>query len=77
MAGDKVNKCLLKSHLARLGDTQADLAEEMGISLSRLNAKINETGGAEFTQTEISFIAKRYGLTAKETMRIFFDNKVS
>ena len=72
-----MNERLLKSHLAKRGDTQADLANAMGISLSRLNAKINGTRGAEFTQTEISFIAERYGLSAKETVHVFFSEKVS
>lgn len=72
-----MNKCLLKSHMAKKGDTQSCLANAMGLSLSRLNAKINETAGAEFTQTEIAFISKRYRLSAGETMRIFFANEVS
>lgn len=66
-----MNKLLLKSHMAKRGDTQAVLAEAMGLSLSRLNAKINGTGGAEFTQTEIAFISERYKLSGSETMRIF------
>lgn len=72
-----MNKFLLKSHMAKKGETQAVLAEAMGISLSRLNAKINGTSGAEFTQTEISFISERYKLSASETMKIFFNEKVS
>lgn len=72
-----MNKLLLKSHMAKKGDTQAHLANAMGLSLSRLNAKINGTGGAEFTQTEIAFISDRYKLSGAEIMRIFFDKKVS
>ena len=72
-----MNKLLLKSHMAKRWDTQAVLAEAMGLSLSRLNAKINGTGGAEFTQTEIAFISERYKLSGSETMRIFFSEKVS
>lgn len=72
-----MDKLLLKSHMARKGDTQATLADAMGLSLSRLNAKINETGGAEFTQTEIAFISKRYRLSSGETMKVFFSEKVS
>lgn len=72
-----MNKLLLKSHMARRGETQAHLADAMGLSLSRLNAKINGTAGAEFTQTEIAFISERYRLSAGETMKIFFDEKVS
>lgn len=70
-----MNKLLLKSHMAKKGETQAVLAEAMGLSLSRLNAKINGTGGAEFTQTEIAFISERYKLSGSETMRIFLAKK--
>lgn len=72
-----MNKNLLKSYMAKAGDTQADLAEAIGMSLSRLNAKINETAGAEFTQSEISFISKRYRLSGREIIACFFNQKVS
>ncbi len=68
---------LLKSYIVKFGETQADLASAMGISLSRLNAKINGTGGAEFSQSEISFLANRYRLTETEIMSVFFNHKVS
>jgi hypothetical protein len=72
-----VNSQYLKS-LIRLRDgTQAILAEAMGISLSRLNAKINETNGAEFSQRELAFIRDRYHLTNKQIVDIFFKEKVS
>ncbi len=72
-----MDKKLLKSHMAKYGDTQQELANAMGISLSRLNAKINEASGAEFTQTEISFIAERYNMSPKEITLVFFARKVS
>jgi len=72
-----MNKALLKSHMAKHNDTQLTLSKALGLSLSRLNAKINETGGAEFTQTEMSFIRNRYSLSAKETELIFFAESVS
>ena len=56
---------------------QKALADAMGISLSRLNAKINETGGAEFVQSEMEFIANRYQLSADDVINIFFARKVS
>lgn len=71
-----MKKTLLRSIMIKNGDTQAALAEAMGISLSRLNAKINNNG-AEFKQAEILFIKKRYKLTAKEVNEIFFNEKVS
>lgn len=67
-----MNKNLLASVLAKNGDTQANLAKALGISLSRTNAKINESGGAQFTQSEITMIKTRYHLTAQDVDAIFF-----
>lgn len=72
-----MNKSLFLSVMVKNQDTQGTLAKAMGLSLSRLNAKINERGGAAFTQTEIAFIIQRYGLTNDEAMEIFFASKVS
>lgn len=72
-----MNKNLFRSILAKNGETQKDLANLLGISLSRTNAKINETRKAQFTQTEILVIKKHYALTAKEIDEIFFAPKVS
>ena len=57
-----MNSQLLKGIITANDGSQAVLAEAMGLSLSRLNAKINETN-AEFTQSEIAFIRDRYGLS--------------
>lgn len=70
---EKLNKLFLKSHMARYGDTQKNLADAIGLSLSRLNAKINSAKGAEFTQNEISFIAQRYKLKARDIEDVFFN----
>ena len=67
-----MNKLLLESKMKLKGDNQSKLAEHLGISLSRLNAKINETGGAEFNQGEITKIKGRYDLTPEEVDDIFF-----
>lgn len=72
-----MNKNLLASVLAERGDTQYDLAQLLGISLSRTNAKINETGGAQFNQNEITLIKNHYKLNAKMVDAIFFAPKVS
>lgn len=61
----------LKGIIRAKDGSQSVLAEAMGISLSRLNAKINETG-AEFTQSEITFIRDRYKLTKEQVTDIFF-----
>ena len=66
----------LKGIIKAKDGSQSVLADAMGISLSRLNAKINETG-AEFTQSEIAFIRDRYRLTKRQVTDIFFDQEVS
>ena len=72
-----VNKNLLISKMKLFGDIQQDLADALGISLSRTNAKINETDGAEFNKGEIAIIKFRYHLTAEEVDAIFFAQEVS
>ncbi|MDO4301224.1 MAG: XRE family transcriptional regulator [Clostridia bacterium] len=67
-----MNKSLLASVMIKNGDTQGALASAMGLSLSRLNAKINEREGAAFTQPEMEFIIKRYELSNDEAIQIFF-----
>lgn len=72
-----LNKNLLVSKMKLHGDTQADLTKWIGISLQRFNAKLNGTGGAEFTHSEIMRIKEKYNLTAEEIDKIFFDKDVS
>ncbi len=67
-----LDKNALRSVMVANGDTQATLAAAMGISLSNLNAKINEYRGLQFSQFEIDFIRRRYGLSAGDVVRIFF-----
>lgn len=72
-----MNKNELVSVMKKHGDNQSDLAEYLGISLSRLNAKINETDGAQFNQEEIKKIKIRYSLTIEQVDLIFFSDGVS
>ncbi len=72
-----MNKPLLESKMKLKQDNQSDLANYLGISLSRLNAKINEKDGAEFNQGEITEIKRRYDLTPEEVDQIFFNADVS
>ena len=72
-----MNKNMFVSKMKLFGDTQEVLAKALGISLSRLNAKINETDGAEFKQNEIRFFRNRWCLTPEEVDQIFFAQKVS
>lgn len=66
-----MNKNLLISVMKKQGDTQAMLADAMGLSLSRFNAKLNERDGAAFTQTEMNFIIHRYDIDGDMAMQIF------
>ena len=67
-----MNKNKFVSVMKLHGDTQESLAEAIGISVQRLNAKINSTCGAEFTMSEIRAIKIRYNLTCQEIDEIFF-----
>ena len=67
-----INAQKLKGFMAFNGDVQADLAEAMGISVSRLNAKINEWNGAYFTVPEIEFIKSRYNMSTEDSEQVFF-----
>ncbi len=67
-----MNAQLLKALIVKFDKNQKTLANAMGISLSCLNAKINETRRAEFKQSEIAFISKRYLLSDEEVKSIFF-----
>lgn len=66
-----MNKTLLRSIMVKHGDTNADLAELLGISVQSVSDKINERG-TEFKQGEIAKIKDRYGLTAEQVEAIFF-----
>lgn len=72
-----MNKNLFISKMKLYGDSQSDLAVAIGVSLARLNAKINETGGAEFSQSEIRKIKERYALNNNDIASIFFNDAVS
>lgn len=66
-----MNKALLRSHIIKNGDTQEKLAESIGMSLSNLNAKLNEKAAA-FRVDEITQIRERYSLSWEEVISIFF-----
>lgn len=70
-----MNANLLKAKMKEFGDTQVVLAAALGISRSRLMAKIN--GVSDFRQNEILFIKDRYALTASEINSIFFSPELS
>lgn len=66
-----MNKELLKSVMVLFGDTNASLAEYLGISEQSFCNKINENG-TEFRKREITKIKNRYGLDSDMVDRIFF-----
>lgn len=66
-----MNSQKLKGLIVTYDGNQQTLAEAMGISLSRLNAKINGWDGAQFTRDEMLFIRDRYKLTVKQFDEIF------
>jgi DNA-binding XRE family transcriptional regulator len=72
-----MDKNKLLALLAENGDTQSDLASAIGISRTRLSAKINERDNAAFTQPEIAAIKKRYSLSGEQVDAIFFALPVS
>ena len=53
--------------------TQEEVAKRIGISLSRFNAKLNETGGAEFSLGEAKSLVELFHLSPKQVDQIFFD----
>lgn len=70
-----MNSQKIKAVIVGHGETQADLADALGIALSALNARIN--GHTEFRRSEINAIRARYKLSQEETMDIFFNEAVS
>lgn len=68
-----MNKDMLKGQIRSLGMTQGDAAEKIGISLSRFNAKINGTDGAEFSLGEVQALKELLHLNPEQVDQIFFD----
>lgn len=67
-----IDKNMLKIVMVEHGDTQSDLSEALGVSLSRLNAKLNGYKGAQFTMSEMGAIRERYNLSSEEFDLIFY-----
>jgi hypothetical protein len=66
-----MNGKLLRSIMVLHGDTNASLAEFLGITEQSVSNKINENG-TEFKQGEITKIKARYSLDSDMVDRIFF-----
>ena len=72
-----MNSALLKGEIRAKSMTQEDVASEIGISLSRFNAKLNNTGGAEFSLGEVRALKELLSLDAEQMDVIFFDGMIS
>ena len=72
-----MNCALLKGKIREQAMTQGDVAEKIGISLSRFNAKLNNFAGAEFSLGEVRAIKSLLQLSSEQVGQIFFDEKVS
>ena len=72
-----MNGALLKGKIREKSLTQKDVADKIGISLSRFNAKLNNSGGAEFSLGEVRAIKNLLKLNSEQVDLIFFDTKVS
>lgn len=67
-----MNKAMLKSVMILHGDTIADLAEYLNISVQSVINKMGDKR-SEFKQSEITKIKERYDLTAEQLESIFFN----
>ncbi len=70
--GEHMNSALLKGEIRGKNMTQAAVAGEIGISLSRFNAKLNNNQGAEFSLGEIRAIKTLLNLSSEQVDHIFF-----
>ncbi len=52
--------------------TQSIVAAKIGLSLSRFNAKLNNSDGAEFSLGEIRSLKELFSLDAAQVDQIFF-----
>lgn len=68
-----MNINLLKGHIRAAGLTQEGVADKMGVSLSRLNAKLNERGGACFDLNELLDLRRILALSDKAFCAIFLE----
>lgn len=66
-----MNKDMLKGCMRSCGMTQKEVAAKMGISLSRFNAKVNETNGAELSLGETRQLRQILSLSSEQIDLIF------
>ena len=66
----------LKGIIRANGLRQRDIAEKIGVSLSRFNAKLNNTGGAEFTLEELRALKTVLSLTPTQINEFFYTKSI-
>ena len=67
-----MNSNMLKGKMREHNLTQEAVANKIGLSLSRFNAKLNSTGGAEFSLGELRSLKELFSLDSDQTDQIFF-----
>ena len=72
-----MKSALLKGKIREHDMTQSQFAEKIGVSLSRFNAKLNNTSGAEFSLGEVRAIKTVLNLDSDTVDAIFFREEVS
>lgn len=72
-----MNKEKLRSIMILNKDNQNTLSAYIGVTPQCFSSKINGRNGAEFTQSEINEIKKKYNLSPQDVDDIFFAQQVS
>lgn len=70
--GENMKSAILKGKMSEKSLTQNDVAQRIGLSLSRFNAKLNGYNGAEFSLGEVRAMKKLLELTTEQIDSIFF-----
>ncbi|MCF2662752.1 helix-turn-helix domain-containing protein [Pseudoflavonifractor phocaeensis] len=66
-----MNVNMFKGAMRSCGLTQEETAKQIGISVSRFNAKTNNYNGAEFNLADIRALKRVLGLSAEQVDQIF------
>jgi transcriptional regulator with XRE-family HTH domain len=72
MGGAGAGAAKLKGRIVEMGLTQEKVAQEMGISKTTLNLKINGTDGADFSRGEIVMLCDILDIEAEQITDYFF-----
>ena len=67
-----MNADMMKGKMREQAMTQGEVAKEIGLSLSRFNAKLNGKAGAEFSLRELQALRDLFRLNPEQVDQIFF-----